>query len=178
MENVTTSTEIKNNEQNIKDEKLFRFPLLTGQVALNIDHLNYRYNRLKSINVTDHSNNEEFLMVFDAFLVLFRAVFLENGNTQYTIQHYYRAKGDDDTADKINAFLDRPVYEWSDLSIRKMLKFIADKFVCHADPISTEDLGVANVYMAHLMNPYEKNNLQTILEGLNKILESSKRVIA
>lgn len=114
-------------------------------------------------------------MTFDSFLVLFRALFLENGDVQYTIQHYLWAKGDEETADKINAFLDQQVFEWSDLSIRRMLKFIADKFVCHADPISTEDLGYANAYMSHLMNPYFNNNLHAILEGLNKILESSKR---
>ena len=71
---------------------------------------------------------------------------------------------------------DQPAFEWSDLSIRRMLKFIADKFVCNADSISTEDLGFANAYISHLMNPYFNNNLHTILEGLNKILESSKRV--
>ena len=176
MENATTSPEIRNDEQKVKYEEFFRFPLLAEQVEMNINHLNYRYNRLKDIDVTDPANKEEFLMAFDAFLVLFRALFLENGNTQYTIQHYYRAKRDNDTADKINAFLDQLVFEWSDFSFRKMLKFIADKFVCHADPISTEDLGFANTYTAHLMNPYVNNNLQTILEGLNKILESSKRV--
>lgn len=176
MEKVATSKANINNEHENEHEEFFKFPLLAEQVAINIDHLNYRYSRLSAIDVTDSSNKEEFFMAFDAFLVLFRALFLENGDTQYTIQHYYRAKADDDTADKINAFLDQPVFEWSELSIRKMLKFIADKFVCHADPISTEDLGFANAYTAHLMNPYVKNNLQTILEGLNKILDSSKRV--
>lgn len=170
---METTTE----EQEKMYEEFFKYPLLAEQVVLNLDHLNYRYNKLREINTLDPSNKEEFLMTFDSFLVLFRAFFLENGDVQYTIQHYLRAKGDSETADKINAFLDQPVFEWSDLPIRKMLKFIADKFVCHADPISTEDLGFANAYMSHLMNPYFNNNLQTILEGLNKILESSKRVI-
>ena len=100
MKNATTSPEIRNDEQKVKYDDFFKFPLFAGQVALNIDHLNYRYNRLKSINVTNPSNNEEFLMVFDAFLVLFRALFLENGDVQYTIQHNLRAKGDNETADK------------------------------------------------------------------------------
>ena len=176
MENATTSPEIKKDEQKIKYEEFFRFPLLAEQVALNLDHLNYRYNRLRAIDTLDPSNKEEFLMIFDSFLVLFRALFLENGDAQYTIQHNLRVKGDNETADKINTFLDQPAFEWSDLSIRRMLKFIADKFVCHADPISTEDLGFANAYISHLMNPYFNNNLHTILEGLNKIHESSKRV--
>ena len=60
MENATTSPEIKKDEQKIKYEEFFRFPLLAEQVAMNIDHLNYRHNRLKDIDITDPSNKEDF----------------------------------------------------------------------------------------------------------------------
>lgn len=109
-------------------------------------------------------------MAFDAFLVVFRALFLERGQRQYTIQNFYRAKGDNEKADKIDAYLDLPAFTWKNVSIRDMLKFIADKFICHVDPISTEDLGTANFYMTHLANPYDKNNLETIMTDLNRII--------
>ena len=81
MEKVATSKANINNEHENEHEEFFKFPLLAEQVAINIDHLNYRYSRLSAIDVTDSSNKEEFFMAFDAFLVLFRALFLENRDT-------------------------------------------------------------------------------------------------
>lgn len=71
-------------------------------------------------------------------------------------QNYYRKTGRSDVADKIDAFLDP---EFMDVSIRKVLKFIADKFVCHVDKVDNTDIGLCNVWMSDLRNPYFKNNL-------------------
>ena len=108
-------------------------------------------------------------MLFDSFLALFRALFLEKGTKQYSVQNYYRTKGEDDKAQKIDDFLDRKIFSWSDKSIREILKFIADKFICHVDPISNEDLGLANFYMSHLGNPYVNNNLKCKIAHMQKI---------
>ena len=63
----------------------------------------------------------EYLMAFDAFIALFRGLFLESFPN---------------IAGKTDAFLDGPFNEYSNETIRRALKFIADKFVCHLDPIS------------------------------------------
>lgn len=140
------------------------------QIAFNIEQLNYRYKRLSQIDTTNKENQNEYLMLFDSFLALFRALFLEKETKQYTIQNYYREIGEENIANEIDSFLDRKIFSWSDKSIRKVLKFIADKFVCHIDPITSTDLGNANFYMSHLGNPYVDNNLKDIMHTLFEII--------
>ena len=139
------------------------------QVAFNLEQLNYRYARLSEIDTTRKENQKEYLMLFDSFLALFRALFLEKGAKQYSVQNYYQAKGEGDKAQEIDDFLDNKIFSWSDKSIREVLKFLADKFICHVDPISNDDLGLANSYMSHLGNPYVDNNLQQIMESISRI---------
>lgn len=148
---------------------LYQRPL-AEQIAFNIEQLNYRYRRLSQIDTTNKENQNEYLMLFDSFLALFRALFLEKGAKQYTVQYYYRAKGDDEIANKIDDFLDTKIFSWSDKSIREVLKFIADKFVCHIDPIDRDDLAYANFYMSHLGNPYFDNNLNDIMHTIFEII--------
>jgi len=141
------------------------------QIAFNIEQLDYRFARLSEIDTTKKENQKEYLMLFDSFLTLFRALFLEKGTKQYTIQNYYREKGQDDIARKIDEYLDSKIFSWSDKTIREALKFLADKFVCHVDPISRDDLGLANLYMSNLGNPYMGNNLQDIMKNISQIIE-------
>ena len=136
------------------------------QVTFNLEQLHYRYTRLSEIDTTKKENQKEYLLLFDSFLALFRALFLEKGTRQYSIQKYYCEKGQDDIAKKINDYLDSKMFSWTDKTIREVLKFIADKFVCHVDPITNDDLGLANFYMSHLCNPYVDNNLKDIMETI------------
>lgn len=139
------------------------------QIVFNIEQLNYRYKRLSSIDTTKKKYQQEYLLVFDSFLALFRALLLERGDKQYTIQNYYRIKGQPNIANKIDEYLNEKLLPWRDKSIYEVLKFIADKFVCHIDPISIEDLAMANFYMSHLSNPYVENNLHDIMQHLSQI---------
>ena len=141
------------------------------QIAFNLEQLNYRFERLSEIDTTKKENQKEYLMLFDSFLALFRALFLEKGTKQYSVQNYYRTKGEDDKAQEIDDFLDSKIFIWSDKPIREVLKFIADKFVCHVDPISNEDLGLANFYMSHLGNPYVNNNLKCIMDTISELMK-------
>ena len=141
------------------------------QIVFNIEQLNYRYKRLSQIDTTNKENQNEYLMLFDSFLALFRALFLEKGTKQYTIQNYYREIGEDNIANEIDSFLDRKIFSWSDKSIREVLKFIADKFVCHIDPIDRDDLAYANFCMSNLGNPYFDNNLNDIMLTISKIMK-------
>lgn len=143
------------------------------QVAFNMEQLKYRYARLSGIDTTKKENQSEYLMLFDSFISLFRALFLERGTKPFSVQNFFREKGEDDIAQKIDDYLDSKMFPWSDKPIRDVLKFLADKFVCHVDPISREDLGLANFYMSHLANPYVENNLQSIMNTIFQIMSNN-----
>ena len=151
------------------DSKLFESPF-ANQFAFNMQMYDYRLKRVLSIDTTIKGNQMEYLMAFDAFIALFRGLFLEKSKNCYTVQNYFTALGRDDVASNIDFFLDSPFNEYSNETIRRVLKFLADKFVCHLDPITTEDLGLANAYMSALKNPYVKVNLKYISEELDKIM--------
>lgn len=140
------------------------------QIIFNLEQLNYRFSRLSEIDTTKESNKKEYLMIFDSFIALFRALFLEKGQEQYSVQNYYRVKGKDEIVKNIDDYLNSKIFSWCDKSIRDVLKFIADKFVCHIDPISRKDLATANFYMSHLSNPYTNNNLREIIENISQIM--------
>ena len=153
------------------DNKLFESPF-ADQFSFNMQMYEYRLKRVLSIDTTLKENQMEYLMVFDAFIALFRSLFLEGFKNCYTVQNCFTALGRKDIADKIDAFLDSPFNEYSNETIRRALKFLADKFVCHIDPITTEDLGLANAYMSALKNPYVRVNLKYITDELDTIMNS------
>jgi len=144
------------------------------QVVFNMEQLNYRFARLSEFDTTKKENHNEYLMVFDSFIVLFRAMFLEKGTRQYSIQNFYRESGQEEVANEIDNYLDSKMFSWKDVSIRDVLKFIADKFVCHVDPIERDDLALADFYMSNLANPYANPNLRTIMEHIFRIINNSK----
>jgi len=149
-------------------EKLARTPFLE-QSDFNIKQLDYRMNRAIAIDTTKAENHSEFLMVFDSALVLFRSLFLEKGKKNYTFQNYYIEIGKSEIASQIDAYLDSD-FDATGISIRIALKFIADKFICHVDDITFDEIGLANYYMATLKNPYASNNLANIVKNLNCII--------
>ena len=140
------------------------------QIAFNLEQLEYRFARLLQVDATKKENQKEYLMLFDSFLALFRALLLEKNEKTYSLQNYYRTKGQDKIAQEIDDYLDSKMFSWSDMSIRTVLKFLADKFVCHIDPISRDDLGNANAFMSHLGNPYEESNLREIMKTITQIM--------
>lgn len=143
------------------------------QFMHNIDMLNYRSSRMWEIDTFKKENQQEYLMTFDATLAIFRAMFLEKREDNYTFQNYFRKTGRLDVADKIDDFLDSEFKECMDASIRKVLKFIADKFVCHVDKVDNTDIGLCNAWMSDLRNPYFKNNFKHIMDELNAIINSA-----
>ena len=125
---------------------------------------------MASINSADASMHNEYLLVFDSAIVLFRAMFLESGKKNYTFQNNYRLNGRQDVADAIDAYLDSGFDDWSGLTIRKVLKTIADKYVCHIDSVDHTELAFANALMSRLSNDVEPNNFQNIVRRLNTII--------
>lgn len=154
-------------------EKVFTTPF-AEQFVFNIEQLNYRMRRLAGINSTDASMQSEYLMVFDSAIVLFRSLFLESGKKNYTFQNYYRLNGRPDVADAIDAYLDSEIDTWSKLTIRAVLKTIADKYVCHLDSIDYTELALANSYMARMSSEEEPNNFQNIVSRINTIIKETR----
>lgn len=155
--------------------EIFGTPFMQ-QFSFNIDLLNYRMSRLWEIDTTIKENQQEYLMVFDATLALFRAMFLEKRNDNYTFQNYFRKTGREEVAIKIDTFLDTPFASYMNVSIRTVLKFIADKFVCHVDNVENSDIGLCNAYMSNLSNPYFDNNFKHITSELNKIINGAPEI--
>lgn len=157
--------------ENTSKDTLIDSPF-SEQVEFNLQMLQYRLDELKAIDTTKAENHQKYLMVFDSFIVLFRALLLEKGQSQYTIQHYFKELRNNSIDEKVNRFLDQPFYDgvYEDLSIRKCLKFIADKFVCHIDPVSSMDVGMANSMMSWLSNPFFYNNIINISTKLFEII--------
>ena len=88
------------------------------QIAFNLEQLEYRFTRLSEIDTTRKENQKEYLMLFDSFLALFRALLLDNDRKTYSLQNFYRAKGQDKIAQEIDDYLDSKMFTWTDLSIK------------------------------------------------------------
>ena len=138
------------------------------QLEFNIDQLNYRLSILASIDVTVKENQSYFLMVCDSALVIIRAVLLEKGQRNYTIQRYLKVMELDKQLSDLENYLGSN-FSIYDKSIRDVLKFITDKFVCHIDNTDWEDIGNANFIMSTFMNPHVDCNLQSIINNINTI---------
>lgn len=148
------------------------FSTFLNQFAFNIDLLNYKLQRLKGVNAMDKTQQFEYLTVFDSIIAQLRAMFLENRNSNFTFQRYFREINRQDIVEKINNYLDSPFDIHNSGSIRERLKFLADKFICHYDTVSQIDIGTANYICATLANPHATNNLNSILQNLKDIIES------
>lgn len=159
----------------------------------NLEMFEYRVNKVLEIDTMDPNNQMEYMMAFDSMLSLFRSLFLENGKNKncYTCQNYLKGIGRSETADEMDCFLDEPFNDYEflkdkqgnpvlddqgnkkPLTIRYVLKFIADKFVCHQDPVSLEDIGICNTWMADLKSPYFEKNIRYIVNGLTAIINKA-----
>lgn len=151
----------------------FEDSLFIEQFFFNNQQLEYRINRAWNIDRTKKENQSECLMAFDSALCLFRAMFLERSPKNYTYQNYFIKIGKQNIAEKIDEYLNSP-FDCTGTSIRNVLKFIADKFVCHVDSITNVNQGMANAWMSSLGNPYFENNLINIVAKLNSIISEKE----
>ncbi len=159
--------------KNLIDENLI-FSTFADRMCFNTEMLNYRVERLLAIDTTDKINKQEYQMVFDATFVLFRSMFLEKREVNYTFQNYFRGTKRQEIADKIDNVLDAK-FNYSSASIRDVLKFISDKFICHQDKVTNLDIGMMQAYTANLCNPYFSNNFGNIMQRLCSIINEAYR---
>lgn len=78
--------------------------------------------------------------------------------------------GEAKLAQKIDNMLDEYFYDGSlQVNVRTALKILADEFICHYDNFDGDKkhrLSLADIFMNHLRNPYEKTNLDYIMKVL------------
>ena len=98
-----------NIEKLFLNPQIFETPFIQ-QFEFNIDMLNYRLNRIWEIDTLRKENQQEYLMAFDATMALFRCMFLEKRQDNYTFQNYYRLTGREETARVIDDYLDSPFF--------------------------------------------------------------------
>ncbi len=144
-----------------------------------------RYKRFTEIN--EIINRDIDVITFlDIIVVQLRALCIENPrlNHNYTAQNLLRIMQRDDLAEKIDNMLAEEFLPGAiGFDIRKALKLLADKFICHYDSIDKEELALAGIIEAQLKNPYADHNLayimNTVMECIGKGLsvDNFKKVI-
>lgn len=130
-----------------------------------------RYKRFKEIN--ELSNDDiDVITYLDIIVVQLRAMCIENEryNNNYTAQILLRKIGKEMLAQKIDNMLNEDFYDgFKQLNIRTALKILADQFICHYDNFDGKNmhmLSMADIIMGRLRSPYEKFNLDYIMEVL------------
>lgn len=130
-----------------------------------------RYKRFKEINKL-HNNDIDVVTYLDMIVVQLRAMCIENERYKenYTAQILLRKVGEEKLAQKIDNMLNEDFYDGSlQVNIRTALKILADEFICHYDNFDGEKrhrLSLVDIFMNRLRNPYEKTNLDYIMEVL------------
>ena len=136
-----------------------------------------RYSRFKKIN--DISNRDiDVITYLDMIVVHLRALCIENERLKknYTAQVLLRKVGEEVLANKIDAMLDEEFFSYrSNFSIRKAIKTLADCFICHYDNFDGDEENLwemAGIIEKQLRNPYDKHNLDYIMDTVIKCIES------
>lgn len=150
-----------------------------------------RFERFKEIREQYQQTRDKKLLTdfhcyMDMLIVQIRSFCLEGDSLNrknYTVQHFLCKFGRSDLADKINDFLDQPLYGNKDeddsyLSIRKSIKFASDKYICHHDKLSNFEFSQIDFILAHLSNPCFSNNLDAIISEISEcLLEAHKQFL-
>lgn len=103
-------------------------------------------------------------------IVQLRSLFCENSRYEnnYTIQILLRKIGEYKLADQVDKLLQEELVE--EISIRKAIKFIEDKFICHYDKIEPSDKVLEQTYRNALSYPYNKVNIWYVIGKLHDLL--------
>lgn len=158
------------NSKKMDAEQALNEAFFNERLAFNLDLLNYKLSCFYNIDSSDAKRQFEYLTAFDSVITHLRAMFMEKGSKNYTLQNYFIRNGKQDIAQKIDQYLDGPFDAHEPQSIRTALRFISDKFVCHFDRATSIELGKANCIMSILSSPHSFINLKKIVENLTKII--------
>lgn len=151
------------------------------EIAEFIEHFNVhyalllrRYKRFREINKLPNADID-VITYLDMIVVQLRAMCIESAKSKknYTAQVLLRKAGEDAIADKIDAMLEEPFIMDTDFSIRKAIKTLADGFICHYDNFDGADSdtwALAAIIEKQLRSPYDRCNLDYIMETINQCI--------
>ncbi len=162
--------------ENLTIDRYCEYKSFAEQIVFVIDMFNYRLNRLYNIDLLE-GDKMECQMVIDATLVLFRALFLESRDKSFSVQNFYILFGRTDIAEKIDEYLQLDYYsenikaDGGDcIPIKKFVKYVIDKFICHLDSDEEANIGICNGHISQLINKYSPRNIYNIVEDINNII--------
>lgn len=128
-----------------------------------------RYRRYKEIYRIDNTDIDQ-ITYFDMIIVQLRAMCIESPGLKdnFTVQNLFHRLGKEELVEKIDNMLDESLIGDGDFTIRKSLKTVADKLVCHYDYFDIRDglLAISETIEANLQNPYVNENLDHIMNVL------------
>ena len=151
------------------------------EIAEFIEHFNVhyalllrRYKRFREINKLPNADID-VITYLDMIVVQLRAMCIESAKNKknYTAQVLLRKAGEDAIADKIDAMLEEPFIMDTDFSICKAIKTLADGFICHYDNFDGADSdtwALAAIIEKQLRSPYDRCNLDYIMETINQCI--------
>lgn len=125
-----------------------------------------RYKRFTEIDDI-HNTDIDVITYLDMIIVQLRAMCIERPESKknYTAQNLLRMMGRDDLAQKIDDMLALDFFPYLDgYDIRKALKVMADKFICHYDAFDETDPARAAMIENQLRSPYDEHNLKFIMK--------------
>lgn len=125
-----------------------------------------RYKRFTEIDDI-HNVDIDVITYLDMILVQLRAICIESPNLtkNYTAQNLLRIIGKNDLAKKIEDMLDEEFFSYREgFSIKKALKIMTDKYICHYDSFGQEGLFWAEIIEKQLRSPFDEHNLQYIMQ--------------
>jgi len=137
------------------------------------------------LNIHDKEIHVRLLTYLDIILVQLRAMCIENKNLKnnFTLQNILIELGEEGLAGEVDKMLDEPFLflPWEEggkrtenMSIKSSIKFLSDKFICHYDYFDKYkdfDPSRAGLIEVKLRNPYEKVNLDYIINKIIAIVE-------
>ena len=175
--------------ENLSHDELMKFAKFSSKFICNLNLLKRRINKFLSLPKISKTQEEEceWFTYYDAILVQVRALLIESKSRKknYTLQNYLRLLNREKIADILDAYLDSDFDDevvdkdtGKPLSIRSVIKFVADKFICHYDYTEDVDVILENKISKILTNLdcYEKNNIHKILLIIVDIMKKLENV--
>ena len=140
-----------------------------------IKHFSMHYNLLlcrykRFTEIYDiHNTDIDVITYLDMIIVQLRAMCIENESSglkkNYTAQNLLRLMGRNDLAQKIDDMLALEFFPYLDgYDIRKALKVIADKYICHYDAFDETEFSRPEMIEKQLVNPDYAHNLSFIMK--------------
>lgn len=125
-----------------------------------------RYRRFIEVDLI-YNTDIDVITYLDMIIVQLRAMCIESQyqKNNYTAQNLLRLMKRDDLANNIDNMLAEQFFSYrNNCDIRRALKIMADKYICHYDTFDKEEMHWCEMIEKQLRNPYDEHNLAYIMK--------------